>query len=122
MNSLSTLLLASHFYFQVFLKTISDFRGIEPCWTIVQNHDHYTVCATLISKATTLHRKCRDNCEKRFCSGSHKQFKTLFKDHMVRFKIISVYIHKYLRLTRILGLMSHVITSETTSLYKYILK
>ena len=29
---------------------------------------------------------------------SHKQFKTPFKDHMVRFKIISLYIYKHLRL------------------------
>ena len=28
----------------------------------------------------------------------HKQFKTLFKDHMVRLKIISLYIYKDLRL------------------------
>ena len=40
----------------------------------------------------------RDICEKRCCSGSHKQLKTLFKDHMVRLKIISLYIYKDLRL------------------------
>ena len=40
----------------------------------------------------------RDKCEKRCCSGSHKQFKTLFKDHMVRLKIMSLYIYKDLRL------------------------
>ena len=44
--------------------------------------------------------------EKRCCSGSHKQCKTLLKDHMVRLKIISLYIYKDLRL-KILGLMSH---------------
>ena len=37
-------------------------------------------------------------CEKRCCSGSHKQFKTPFKDHMVRLKIMSLYIYKDLRL------------------------
>ena len=42
-------------------------------------------------------RNYRDNCEKRCCSGSHKQFKTLFKDYMVRLKIISLYIYKDLR-------------------------
>ena len=41
-----------------------------------------------------------------FCD-SHKQCKTLFKDHMVRLKIISLYVYKDLSL-RILGLMSHV--------------
>ena len=40
----------------------------------------------------------RYNCEKRCCSGSHKQFKTLFKDHMVRLKISSLYIYKDLRI------------------------
>ena len=39
---------------------------------------------------------------------SHKQCKTLFNDHTVRLKIISLYIYKDLRLIRILGLMSHV--------------
>ena len=48
--------------------------------------------------STTLHRNYRDHCEKRCCSGSHKQFKTLFKDHMARLKIISLYIYKDLRL------------------------
>ena len=47
------------------------------------------------------------NHEKPCCSGSHKQCKTLLKDHMVMLKIISLYIYKDLRL-RILGLMSHV--------------
>ena len=56
---------------------------------------------------TMLVRNYRDKREKRCCSGSHKQCKTLFKDHMVRLKIISLYIYKELRL-RILGLMSHV--------------
>ena len=51
----------------------------------------------------------RDNCEKRCCSNSHKQFKTLSKDNIWRLKIISLYIYKDLRL-RILGLMSHVTT------------
>ena len=38
---------------------------------------------------------------------AHKQCKTLFKDHVVLFKIISFYIYKDLRL-KILGLISHV--------------
>ena len=42
--------------------------------------------------ATILHRNYRDKCEKRCCSASHKQCKTLFRDHMVRLKIISLYI------------------------------
>ena len=37
------------------------------------------------------------NHEKRCCSGSHKQCKTLLKDHMVRLKIMSLYIYKDLR-------------------------
>ena len=39
------------------------------------------------------------------CSGSHKQCKILFKDHMARFNIILLYSYKVLRL-RILGLKS----------------
>ena len=46
---------------------------------------------------TMLVRNYRDKRAKRCCSGSHKQCKTLFKDHMVRFKIISLYIYKDLR-------------------------
>ena len=42
------------------------------------------------------------NYEKPCCAGSHKQCKTLLKDHMVRLKIISLYIYKDL------GLISHV--------------
>ena len=56
---------------------------------------------------TTLHITYRNNCEERCCSSSHKQFKTLFNDYMVRLKIISLYIYKELSL-KILGLMSHV--------------
>ena len=40
----------------------------------------------------------RDNYEKWRGSGSHKQIKTLFKDHMVSLKIISLYIYKDLGL------------------------
>ena len=39
-----------------------------------------------------------DNCEKRRCICNLKQFKTLFRVHMVRLKIISLYIYKDLRL------------------------
>ena len=39
-------------------------------------------------------RNYGDKREKQCCSGSHKQRKTLFKDHMVRLKIISLYIYK----------------------------
>ena len=39
-------------------------------------------------------RNYRDKREKQCCSGSQKQCKTLFKDHMVRLKIISLYIYK----------------------------
>ena len=51
-----------------------------------------------IMLGTMLCKNYRDNCEKRCCSGSQKQFKTLFKDHMVRLKILSLYIYKDLRL------------------------
>ena len=34
----------------------------------------------------------RENCENRYFSGIHKQCKTLFRGHMVRLKIISLYI------------------------------
>ena len=43
-----------------------------------------------IKWSTTVVRNYRDKCEKRCCSGSHKQCKTLFKDRMVRLKIISL--------------------------------
>ena len=43
-------------------------------------------------------QKLLRNCENRYCSGIHKQCKTLFRDHMVRLKIISLYIYKDLRL------------------------
>ena len=46
------------------------------------------------SHPTIVFRNYRDNCEKRCCSGSHKQCKTLLKDHVVRFKIISLHIYK----------------------------
>ena len=39
-----------------------------------------------------------DKCEKRRCSCSHKQCKTVLKDHLVRFKLISLCIYKDLRL------------------------
>ena len=48
--------------------------------------------------STTVHRNYRDKCEKPCCSASYKQCKTLFNDHMVRLKIISLYIYKELRL------------------------
>ena len=50
--------------------------------------------------STIVVRYYRDNCEKRRCSGSHKQCKSLLRDHLVRFKIISLYIYKDLRLLR----------------------
>ena len=37
-------------------------------------------------------KKLWENCENQYCSGFHKQCKTLFRDHMVRLKIISLYI------------------------------
>ena len=49
--------------------------------------------------ATMLVTNYRDKREKRCCTGSHKQFKPLFKDHMAKLKILSL---------RILGLMNHV--------------
>ena len=48
--------------------------------------------------SSTIHRNYRDKWEKSCCSASHKQCKTLFNDHMVRLKIISLYIYKELRL------------------------
>ena len=35
-----------------------------------------------------------DKCEKRRCAGHHKQFKTLLREHMVKLKIISLYIYR----------------------------
>ena len=62
---------------------------------------------TLLQTPTTVVRNYWNNYEKLYCFGSHKQCKTLFNDHMVSLKIISLYIYKDLRL-KILGLMSHV--------------
>ena len=56
----------------------------------IRNTNHY-------GNTTIMCKNYRDNSGKRFCSGSHKQFKTLFKDHMVRLKVISSYIYKDLR-------------------------
>ena len=39
-----------------------------------------------------------DNYEKRYFLGSHKHLKTLLREHMVKLKIISLYIYKDLRL------------------------
>ena len=39
-----------------------------------------------------------DNYEKRYFFASHKQLKTLLREHMVKLKIISLYIYKDLRL------------------------
>ena len=48
--------------------------------------------------STIVLRNYRDNYENRCCSGSHKRCKTLF---VVRFKIISLYLYKDLRLNHI---------------------
>ena len=47
---------------------------------------------------TTVVRNYWHNYEKRYCFGSHKELKTLFRDRMVKLKIISLYIYKDLRL------------------------
>ena len=49
-------------------------------------------------EATTVVRNHRHNYEKWYCFGSHNQCKHLLKGHMVRLKIISLYIYKELRL------------------------
>ena len=46
----------------------------------------------LQSEATSLHRNYWHNYEKRCCVISHKQFKTPLREHMVKLKIISLYI------------------------------
>ena len=38
-------------------------------------------CITPKFVSTTVFKNYRDNCEKRFCSGNHKQCKTLLKDY-----------------------------------------
>ena len=55
------------------------------------HNDSHLVCSRIIFRIDP------DNCEKRCCSGSHKQCKTLLEDHVVRFEIISLYIYKELR-------------------------
>ena len=45
-------------------------------------------------RPTTVVRNDWHNYEKRYCFGGHKQCKTLFNDHMVSLKIISLYIYK----------------------------
>ena len=42
--------------------------------------------------------KLSGNYEERRCRSYHKKFKTLFREHMVRLKIISLYMHKDLKL------------------------
>ena len=51
-----------------------------------------------ISKTTIVDRIYWDNYEKRYFFASHKQLKTLLREHMVKLKIISLYIYKDLRL------------------------
>ena len=41
---------------------------------------------------TTAVRNYWHNYEKRYCFGSHKQLKTLLREHMVKLKIVSLYI------------------------------
>ena len=53
-----------------------------------------------VNRPTTVDRNYWHNYEKWYCSGIHKQCKTLFKDHMVGLKIISLYIYKDLRLKK----------------------
>ena len=43
-------------------------------------------------ESTILTKNYGQNCEKRRCPLHHKQFKTLFREHMVRLKIISLYL------------------------------
>ena len=49
---------------------------------------YYSLIDLRIYITTIIFRNYRDNCEKRCCSGSYKQCKTLLKDHVGRFKII----------------------------------
>ena len=57
-----------------------------------------TVCLLRVSYAIYLQPSTEiieTTAKKRCCSGSHNQFKTLFKDYyMVRLKITSLYIYK----------------------------
>ena len=53
---------------------------------------------TFTTYPTRVLGKFQGKREKQCCSSSHKQYKTLFKDHMVRLKTISLYIYKDLRL------------------------
>ena len=62
----------------------------KPCQGVRNNES--------MNSQTILAKNYGQNCEKRRCPLHHKQFKTLFKDHMVKLKIISLYIYKELRL------------------------
>ena len=62
------------------------------CGVYLSKSKSYTTIATMVV------RSYRDNCEKPCCSGSHKQCKTLLKDHVVVLKIMLLYIYKDLRL------------------------
>ena len=56
--------------------------------------------STCCAKCHNRFQKLLEIIEKWCCSGSHKQYRTLLKDHMVRLKIISLYIYKDIRLLR----------------------
>ena len=56
----------------------------------------FQALAGLLVHYTIMCKNYRDNCEKRYCSGSHEQVKTLFKDQMV--SEVEDYIYKDLRL------------------------
>ena len=66
-----------------------------------------SVC-TRKTLSTSLDINVFKNCEKPCCSCSHKQYKTLLENHLMRFTIIASYIYKDLS-HYILGIMCHVI-------------
>ena len=54
-----------------------------------------------VDKSVSIVSKTMQGLGTRLNVLEHKQFKTRFKDHMVRFNIISLYIYKHLRLNTI---------------------
>ena len=94
--------LLSVYRYKIFLiaysQTYSFYSSLVTYSDSIRSSKFRSIALYLSHVATTVHRNYWDKCEKRSCSASHKQCKTLFRDHMVRLKIISLYIYKDLRL------------------------
>ena len=76
-------------------------KGFKVTFTDMPKILHVSILGLMVKKTSNynpVQKLSTYKLRKTVCSGSHKQFKTLFKDHMVRLKIMPLYIYKDLRL------------------------